>query len=348
MTDIEVRREPRSQPVKGAVWGISPGARENRTGEADPAPLTRDGGVDTAVIVLNWNGRDDTIRCLQSLKGQVNAAFRVIVVDNGSADDSVSAIRRSFPEVEIVETGENLGYAEGNNVGIRRELDAGAEYVLVVNNDTILESDCVSAMVREARAHPEAAAIGAKNFSLKNQRAIYNFGGRFDWMGRPRLVKHSHTDDVQTESPQTTAWLSGCAILFNRRALEQVGLFDPRYFLLFEETDWCIRARRANFTLRLAPEAHVWHERAASFGSKQSAKYLYYYTRNHFLWVERTATPLQMPIRYLGAVYRALHSLYRARKESPSVAWALRIAVLRGFLDYSRRRFGRCNLVTPR
>ncbi len=219
MTDLEERREPRSHPMKGAVRGISPGASEHRTGEANPAPITRGAGVATAVVVLNWNGRDDTIGCLQSLRGQLNASFRVIVVDNGSEDDSVSAIRRLFPEVEVVETGENLGYAEGNNVGIRRELDAGAEYILVVNNDTMLESECVSSMLREARAHPEATAIGAKNFFLKNQRASYSFGGRFDWMGRPRLVKHSHADGVRIESPQTTAWLSGCAILFNRRAL---------------------------------------------------------------------------------------------------------------------------------
>ena len=133
-----------------------------------------------AVIVLNWNGREDTLECLRSIRSIAYSNFGVIVVDNGSTDGSVAAIRASQPSVEVIDTGENLGFAGGNNVGIRRALELGADYVLLLNNDTVVDPGLLRAFVAAAALHPEAGAFGAKIYFHSEPTRIWYAGARWE------------------------------------------------------------------------------------------------------------------------------------------------------------------------
>src|SRR5436190_7401977 len=133
-----------------------------------------------AVIVLNWNGRDDTLACLESLAGLNYDNFQVMVVDNGSTDGSVGAIRPRFPGVEIIETGRNLGFAEGNNVGIRLALDRGMDYVFLLNNDTVVDPSLLSELVAAAERCPEGGIFGAQILYHSDPLKIWFAGARWD------------------------------------------------------------------------------------------------------------------------------------------------------------------------
>ncbi len=295
-------------------------------------------------LVLNWNGAADTLDCLDSLKVQTHCALDVLVLDNGSTDDSVTEIRTAWPDLELVATGVNLGYAGGNNVGLRIALERRVPFVLVLNNDTVLEPDCVESLVRAARAHSEAAALSPKSFiyerAIDQPRTIYCAGGGWDGTGYPRMIGFREPDGPAFARAREVEWLNGCAILLRREALERIGLFDERFFHTFEDTDWSLRARRAGWTLRVEPAARLAHRISRSLGSSQTPAYLYYYTRNHLLFAETHFRGLQRVHATIGVLVRGLRALRRTARKRPAHAPAVRRAMAQGVSDYLARRFG--------
>ena len=166
-----------------------------------------------AIIVLNWNGRDDTIACMYSLQKLTYKRYQLIVVDNGSSDDSVSAIRAEFPSVHVIETGANLGFAEGNNVGIRHALDQGANYVLLLNNDTEVDEHLVDALVDAAESNADGGIFGPKIYYYAHPSMIWSAGGawdndkkHFDQRGDGEIDKGQYDLLVPTE------FVIGCAM----------------------------------------------------------------------------------------------------------------------------------------
>lgn len=296
-----------------------------------------------AVVILNWNGKEDTLNCLQSLEYQKGVEITTIVVDNGSTDDSASVFRGRYPTAVIIETGANLGYAAGNNVGLAHALKQGFEYILVLNNDTILDSDCIAQLVAELQTTQNAAAVSPKMFYLDPPDMVYFAGGIVRSDGYTNHIGVDEPDDPEFREPCDTAWLTGCAIMFRSSALDEIGLFEPRFFLLYEDVDWSMRAIAKEHTLRIVPTAVLWHKVSASFGTTWSPFYLYYYTRNTYLWIERNFPPHQWPKLYYRATRRAS---YFAQRSTASATLELnehdkwQKAVRQGMLDYLLRRFG--------
>lgn len=291
-------------------------------------------------LVLNWNGAPDTIACVQSLRVQSYPRLEILVLDNASTDDSVATIRATLPDVELVETGANLGYGGGNNLGMRIALEREIPFVLVLNDDTVLEEGCVSELVRAAEKHPEAAALAPKSYVFEQPGVLYSVGGTWDPAGYPRLSGFGSADGPEFATAREVDWLNGCALLFRSESLRSVGLFDERYFHTFEDTDWSLRARRAGFSLRVVPEARLGHRFEGSLGESERPQYTYYYTRNHLLFVELHLRGLRRIHGIYGVVVRCLRALKRARKRGAPQYSAIRRAMLRGIVDYFGRRFG--------
>lgn len=315
-----------------------------------------------AIVILNWNGRDDTLACLASVTKIAYTNFHVIVVDNGSGDDSASAIRSAFPEVEIIETGKNLGYAGGNNVGIRRALDLGADYVLLLNNDTVVDPNLVSELVAAAVAHPEGGVFSAKIFYHAEPDRLWYAGAV--WLADSEHFQHvgiGEIDDGNTYSEIVeTDYASGCALFIRADVVKQIGLMDPRFFLTYEESDWCYRARAAGYKILFVPTAKLWHKVSASFGGVESPLQLYFYSRNILLWAERHLSR----DAYWSLFRKTLHDALRFNIDSADdgpvvkrIVWGLHSAWRRlrrggtdatgrarylGFRDYLLRRFGDC------
>ena len=213
-----------------------------------------------AIVVLNWNGWQDTLACLASLKALDYANYCIVLVDNGSTDGSVEQFRRVLSSVELLQTGANLGFGGGCNVGIRHALLAGAEYVWLINSDATVDPGALTALVRRADENPQLGAVGSVLFDADALTRVQLWGGgRVGlWLGRSVhcLSAASNIDFV-----------SGASMLLRRAALEQVGLFDDAsFFMYWEDTDLGFRLRKAGWTLAVADDSKIWHKQSTSLG----------------------------------------------------------------------------------
>lgn len=250
------------------------------------------------VIILNWERPQLTIDCLKSLKKLDTKGFnlKIVVVDNGSKDDSVQLIRDFDSQLMIIKNKQNLGFAEGNNVGIGRALEEGAEYVLILNNDTLVDKSLIVELLKTAQTKENFGAASpkiyfAKGFEFhkkykKNQlgRVIWYAGGRIDWdnvYGTPRGV--DMVDRGQFNKEEETDFATGTCLFLSTEALKKVGLFDKRYYLYFEDTDLSMRLKKAGFGVFYQPKALLWHKVSQS-SAIGSALNDYFITRNRLLF----------------------------------------------------------------
>jgi GT2 family glycosyltransferase len=241
-----------------------------------------------SIIVLNWNGKNDTIECLRSVRQIDYSNYDVIVVDNDSNDDSAEAISKNFPEATLIETTRNLGYAGGNNVGIRFALAKEADFILLLNNDTIVDSQLLNKFLEATIMIPDAGIFGAKIYYYSEPEKIWYAGAKWDNESfKFRHLGKGKVDDGKSFNTITeTDYASGCAIFIKADVLNKIGLLDEKYFLNFEEADLCFRARKAGLKSYLVPEAKIWHKISRSFERAGYSRYTYFLTRNKLLWAE--------------------------------------------------------------
>ena len=210
-------------------------------------------------IVLNWNGWRDTQNCLSALQKCDYGALTVFVVDNGSTDDSVEMLQKSHPWVQILQSGANLGFSGGCNVGIRTALHQRADYIWLLNNDTIPAPDALRALLSLAEADRNSGAIGSVMSYMDNPTQVQAWGGgRVNiWTGRTFHATRPHRDDWFD-------YLTAASILLRSSAIQQIGLLDENFFLYWEDTDYSYRLRASGWTLRVAQNATVLHKEHAS------------------------------------------------------------------------------------
>jgi GT2 family glycosyltransferase len=231
-----------------------------RSRPIDPDDPRRIRLEDVVIVVLNWNGRDVTLKCLESLAAADLGGARVTVVDNGSRDDSVEAIRARFPDVPVIALPENRGYAGGNNAGIRDALERGARAVLLLNNDTQVSPDFLEPLVWLLNEVPRAAAVASAIYRFDVPEVLteawldvyYGFG-----IVRRRGVNALPGEGFDTVRPVDAG--VGCSFLMRGEALRRLGPLDEDYFAYHEEVDWCTRARRAGWQIFYQPYSRVWH-----------------------------------------------------------------------------------------
>jgi GT2 family glycosyltransferase len=251
-----------------------------------------------AIILLNWNGKQDTLACLESLEKLTYPHVETILVDNGSTDGSVAAIRERYPELQILETGSNLGFAGGNNVGIAKALDRGADLFFLLNNDTVVASSILEAFVEEFEAHPEAGILGAQIFLFDQQDTLDHLGGK--WNRKTGQFAFVGKGQKQCEE-RDVDYVCGAGLIIRRSVLEAIGLLEDRFFLIWEEADFCFRAKRAGFEVMSCKGAHLWHKVSASFvGGKPHSTYFWW--RGRLLWMERNCSFAELISLYLRVI----------------------------------------------
>jgi len=354
--------------------GSQPTQRQTHTVDAAD-PTSRAATPDApkvVVVVLSWNGRTDTLACLDSLTAIDYPNWEVIVVDNGSEDGSVDAVRKAHPAVTVIESAENLGFAGGNNLGIQAALHRAADFILLLNNDTIVAPDLLGAFVASARDHPDAAALSGKIYFLSDPQRPWYAGVR--WNPSDAAFEHVGQGVVDSgdcfEQVRETDYACGCAMFLRASTVRAIGPLDERFFLLFEDTDWCFRAKGAGFRCLFVPRARLWHRVSASLGGPGVPLFEYFYARNRLLWAEmhlgpgrRTAVWLNTlgTISSLARVADLVGQLLTGRCRAKQAYWELFTAArewrrdrrdprarlikrarLQGIRDYLARRFGNC------
>lgn len=243
-----------------------------------------------AVVVLNWNRCDDTIQCVESVQRFRYPRFTVVVVDNGSTDGSPDVLAQRFPGIEVIKTGSNLGYAGGNNVGISWALRRGADYVLILNNDTIVTPEALTELMRVAGKDPTIGVVGPKVLCEPDRHLIYSCGeSQSLWFNRRRIA--TGLPDRETgKEPRDVDYVVGCALLVSREFIERVGLLDEVFFAYYDEVDWCFRGRRLGYRVVCVPSAVVYHKGEGSSGKGLNPITAYYRTRNWVYFMRKHAS----------------------------------------------------------
>ncbi len=288
-------------------------------------------------VILNTNRRDDTLACLASLAESTYANHRIIVLDNASTDGSAVAIAAAYPDVQIIPLTANLGYAGNNNVGIVEAVAQGAEWVFVLNEDTILAPDCLAEMVRVGESDPHTGIVGPMVYHHNEPEVIQSAGGALGPHWESRHIAQNEPDNGQFAQPRAVDWISGCAILVRTAVIEQIGPLDERFFYYWEETEWCLRAGRAGWQIFHAPAAKLWHK-GVQRDYRPGPNVTYYSTRNRFLMMSKHHAPLKIWLAVWLQTIRTMTSWTlkpQWREMHPH-----RDAMWQGTLDFLRRRWG--------
>lgn len=242
----------------------------------------KNNNTDISVITVNYNGLKDTCRLIDSLQEHLRLEYEIIVVDNGSCRNEAELLQQHYPGIVVLRSEKNLGFAGGNNLGIRQ---ARGKYLLFLNNDTYITDDSLHFLVETARLHPETGAVGPKiKFAFPPQHI--QFAGYTPLSSitlRNRLIGFDEEDHGQYDQPTTTPYLHGAAMLVKRKVVEKTGEMPEIYFLYYEELDWCTQMTRQGYELRYDPRATVYHQESRSTGIDSPLK-TYYLTRNRLLY----------------------------------------------------------------
>jgi len=252
-----------------------------------------------AVIVVNWNGFDFSQACLESLRKVDFPDFRVVLVDNASQNQEGPRLKKTFPEIELIENSTNLGFSGGNNVGIRFALAGGFSHILLLNNDTEVEPNFLGEMMQRFRQHPEIGVVQPLILFLKEPKKIWSAGGKWiSSVGRAvTLGDREPVADFRIRKCELD-WATGCCMLISRDALLKAGLLNEQYFAYFEDVEWSLRFKKDGFRINLAEKAIVYHEAGASSKKQTSEGTLspavfYYHVRNQFYLTRGTLKGFQ-------------------------------------------------------
>lgn len=256
-----------------------------------------------SIIILNWNGLEDALECLESLKKITYPNYEVIVVDNGSTCNDSQMLREKFGDyIHLIENDKNYGFAGGNNIGMKYAItNFRPHYILLLNNDTTVDPMFLTEMVKFAETDVSLGIAGAKTYFYDEPDRLQAVWGMVNlWIGEPVTIPriigarfHKNvTDGGQYDSVKIADWVSGCCFLIKRGVIESIGLLDEGYFCYWEETDYCRRARNAGYKTVYVPTAKVWHKLGSSV-NKTSGLNRYYMIRNRFLFMRKYATAWQ-------------------------------------------------------
>ncbi|NJE08449.1 glycosyltransferase family 2 protein [Thermococcus sp. M39] len=332
-----------------------------------------------SIIILNWNGWKDTIECLESLYRINYPNYDVIVVDNGSQDDSVQKIKEycagkievnsKFFEyspynkpIKVFEISEddarqgkfnrslyekydvnrrlilirnkgNYGFAGGNNIGIKFALSVlNPEYILLLNNDTVVDRNFLIEMVKVAESDEKIGVVGPKIYYYDmDSRIAFTISKLILWKGKEKRYGAGEIDKGQWNKITEGDKIEGSCMLIKKEVFSKIGFFDEKFFCYWEETDLCFRAKRNNYKLIYVPTAKIWHKIAASSGGKFSPFYIYYMTRNR-LWFLRKHTLRNFKINLLYTMFFEIWfktAIYLIYKKYPPAF----INYFRGILD---------------
>ncbi len=253
-------------------------------------------------IVLNWNGWRDTSACLSSLSQLRYENHEIIVVDNGSTDNSVRHLKNEFPSLTLIETGMNLGFAAGCNIGIRRAFAGGADFVWLLNNDTAVDAGALQALVGKAHSDDRIAAVGSAIYSMQEPNRLMAWGGgRVSYLlGRSRHV-------LEPVADEQIDYITGASMLLRRSALEAVGLLDEGFFFSWEDADLGFRFRHARWKLAVAGTSKIWHTETASLRGRETVLDTYFNEGASRFFRKHAPVP-QFPL-YTGVGLRVMKRL---------------------------------------
>ena len=287
-----------------------------------------------SIITVNYNGFADTVQLIESIQTHLAIPYELIVVDNGSMADEADMLKHQFPNIKVIRSDRNLGFAGGNNLGIEH---ATADFLFFINNDAYVKDDSLTHLVERMKKEPILGGISPK-ILFADQEKLIQFAGYTPLSSitlRNRLIGFKEKDTGQYDHPISTPYLHGAAMLIRREAIEKVGGMPEIYFLYYEELDWSVQLRRAGYRLEYNPAAVVCHKESSSVGQESPLK-AFYMTRNRLLFAHRNLSSFH---RFLSIAYQislalpknVFHCLLKGNSD-------LAVAMMKGFVAFIRMK----------
>lgn len=273
------------------------------------------------VLTVSWNQKKYTVDCLRSLQNMNYPNYNILLVDNGSTDDTVNSVRDAFPDVEIYENNQNLGFAGGFNVGLRLALTRDSAYIFMVNNDTIVAPDILDTMM-EYMNEPNVGIVSPMIYELDDPTRIWSVGAMKHPITYEMTLKGDGIEDKgQFREVMERDYLVGCALFINRKLLQDIGLFDEGYNpAYYEDMDLCLRARQAGYRLLLVPQAKLWHKGSVASGGSGSPQERYLMARNSVRFFRKHIHGWRwlfvIPYRFGSAVKTAMRLIHQKNLQS--------------------------------
>jgi GT2 family glycosyltransferase len=284
-----------------------------------------------ALVLLNWNTPIHTANCISSLMEYCDERlFDIIVADNGSTDDSLFLLKAQFPNLVYIENKENLGFAEGNNRGLVYSIENGYTYSLVMNTDTLVDSDLVSGLTAHLDEHPQAATVQPAIYWMHDKAKLWNGEGGFNsFLG---LTPSDKTRPIPGDTGYKTAqWVTGCCMLLRNSALTASGLFNKQFFLYYEDVELSFRLRGHGYELHYLPSCKMYHEAGVSARVEKEEGFLspiihYYICRNHIWFLRKYGKPIFYPVNiiYNGLYYLSVWAYLKLRGRKQKATYIIK------------------------
>ena len=244
-------------------------------------------GAPLSVILVNYKRSDLTVDCVRSLEGSTYKDFQIIIIDNDATEDSTVTLKTRCPEATVISVRGNIGFAEGNNVGIREALSGGSKWILLLNNDTLVHRDLLKNLVETAEGNKLVGVIGGKIYYHDNPDTLWFAGGHLEI--DKALGTHigiGGKDDGSFDHATDTDYITGCCMFVKREVFESAGLLDTRLFLYFEDADFCVRAKDSGYVILFQPRAVLYH-RVSISTRHDSPVYIYFNLRNKIIFLRK-------------------------------------------------------------
>lgn len=276
------------------------------------------------IIILNWNGLSDTLECLYSIHRSTYLNYKIVIVDNGSTDGSVSTIKKLFPDISLIENPRNMGFTGGNNIGIRFAMENGAQYVWLLNNDTVIEPGTLAGLIAKGESSNTIGLVSPVIHWYEDRDSVQFYSSYVDWE-KYNIMNINEKEEDFLIVPERSVSLWGTALLIKREVLEKVGDLDEKYFAYAEDADYCMRVEKAGYGITTCPGTRIYHKNSRSTGNNYSPFQTFLRIRNqYFLWMKHLKgwDRVSFVRKYLGDVI-SYAGMLRAMGRTDSVDMCL-------------------------
>ncbi|WP_212959983.1 glycosyltransferase family 2 protein [Cohnella xylanilytica] len=285
------------------------------------------------IVMVNYNGEKFQNDCLASLREITYTNFMTIIVDNASVDNSVEMVKKKYPEVFLLEMGENLGVAKANNIGINYAIENNCDYVLLLNNDTEVQRDFLTNLVEKA---DEKTLVVPKMYYYEPNNMIWCAGGEIDW--KKAVTIHygmKEMDDKSLNKESYIEYSPTCCMLIHKSVFSNIGLMDEKYFMYYDDTDFCVRATASGYKILYQPKSIIWHKVSSSSGGEESLTSIYYGNRNRLYFIDKFYKKKHAvkTFYYVTRIIKLLYWLFKGQKKKIETLY-------KAILDYHRREMG--------
>ena len=291
------------------------------------------------IVLINYNGFDDTIDCVESIRGNKYKNYKIVIVDNHSTDDSQEKLKDTYSassDVILILSDANLGFSGGNNLGIKRAIEDKADYVMLLNNDTIIDERCIERLVSKSKQHEDSAFITGKILYYYEPKKIWFAGGEYEaHKGSGRHFGVGEIDRGQFNEEKELSFVCGCLVLMSRKCVESVGLMPEEYFLYGEDTAYSLEVTRKGLKIFYEPEAVIYHKVSAST-SKISNLTGYYVIRNRLYIIKKYNQGISKQTAYVSTTLHVIKGIVKGKYKVQTMRKA--------YADFRKGNMGRVEI----